>query len=67
MENIHAAVTDRNRKYSIRYFVRTTTFKALYRQASVKGGTSTTFVDAWISDASMKCVYGSALNASSDQ
>ena len=47
--------------YSIAYFDHITVFEALYRWTSVKGGAHMCFVNAWIPNESMKCIWAPPL------
>ena len=47
--------------YSVAYFDRIAAFEAPYRWTSIKGGAYTRFVDAWISNESMKRIWAPPL------
>ena len=60
---IHVTVLCRNRRSSVTFFDRIAVFKTPYCRTSIKGGTRTWFVDAWISNTFMPLMevqqYGS--------
>ena len=47
--------------YFVAYFDHITVFEALYHWTSVKGGVRTHFIDAWISNESMKHIWAPSL------